>query len=86
MTKTKLIWVRLKGPQTPRPGAKLRVQLEQNVDGRPLHPVGYGEGLSGRAGATEAHRHEGGPYAAELVREDMIDAVFWGSKPTLRLR
>ena len=27
-----------------------------------------------------------GRSAAELVREDMIDAVFWGSKPTLRLR
>jgi hypothetical protein len=28
---TKTIWVRPKGPQAPRPGAKLRVQLEQNV-------------------------------------------------------
>lgn len=27
-----------------------------------------------------------GRSATELVREDMIDAVFWGSKPTLRLR
>ena len=85
MTKTKLIWVRLKGHQTPRPGAKLRVQLEQNVDGRPLHPVGYGEGLSGRALLRLIDTKEG-RSAAELVREDMIDAVFWGSKPTLRLR
>ena len=29
---------------------------------------------------------EAGRVAAEMVREDMIDAVFWGSKPTLRLR
>ena len=42
-----LIWVRPKGPQAPRPGTKLRVQLEQNVDGRPLHPVGDAEIFKG---------------------------------------
>ena len=66
--------------QTPRPGAKLRLELEQNVDGWPLHPPGHAESFG--AGATEAHRHEGGPHAAELVREYMIDAVSWGSKRT----
>jgi hypothetical protein len=29
---------------------------------------------------------EAGRVAAEMLREDMIDAVFWGSNPTLRLR
>jgi hypothetical protein len=29
---------------------------------------------------------EAGRTAAELLREDCLDAVFWGSKPTLRLR
>ena len=55
------------------------------MDGRPLHPVGYGEGLSGRALLRLIDTKEG-RSATELVREDMIDAVFWGSKPTLRLR
>jgi len=86
MTKTKLIWVRPKGPQTPRPGAKLRVQLEQNVDGRPLHPVGYAEVFRGGRALLKLIDTKEGRIAAELVREDMIDAVFWGSKLTLRLR
>jgi hypothetical protein len=30
---TKLIWVRPKGPQTPRPGSKLRVRLQKDMHG-----------------------------------------------------
>jgi hypothetical protein len=40
---TTTLWVRPKGP-APQPGARIRVQLAQNVDGRPhgrpLHTVG----------------------------------------------
>jgi hypothetical protein len=82
---TKLVWVQPKG-QAPRPGTRLRIQLQQDVDGRPLHPVGYAEVYrGGRALLKLADRQEG-RIAAELVREDMIDVVFWGSEPTLRLR
>lgn len=84
---TTKLWVRLKGPQAPRPGTKLRVQLEQDVDGRPLHTVGTAEIFrGGHALLTLTQASAAGRVAAELLREDMIDAVFWASKPTLRLR
>jgi hypothetical protein len=85
MTKTKL-WVRPKGPQAPRPGTKLRVHLEQNVDGRPLHAVGSAEVFEGGLALLKLIDTEAGRTAAELLREDCLDVVFWGSKPTLRLR
>ena len=70
----------------PRPGTRLRVQLEQNVGGRPLHAVGWAEVY--RCGRTllKLTDTEAGRVAAELLREDCLDAVLWGSKPTLRLR
>jgi hypothetical protein len=73
---TKLIWVRPKGPQAPRPGTRLRVQLEQNLDGRPLHPVGYAEVFQGGLALLKLTDTEAGRIAAELLREDCLDAVF----------
>jgi hypothetical protein len=40
----------------------------------------------GRALLKLTEGTEAGRVAAELWREDCLDAVFWGSKPTLRLR
>jgi hypothetical protein len=72
MTKTTR-WVRPKGPQAPRPGTKLRVQLEQNVDGRPLHPVGSAEVFEGGLALLKLTDTEAGRIAAELLREDCLD-------------
>ena len=86
---TQTVWVRPKGPAPP-PGTKLRVQLAQNVDGRPhgrwLHTVGEATIYRGGAALLKLIDTEAGRVAAEMVREDMIDALIWGSKPTLRLR
>ena len=83
---TKTIWVRPKGLQVPRPGTRLRVQLEQNVGGRPLHTVGWAEVYRGGRTLLKLTDTEAGRVAAELLREDCLDAVLWGSQPTLRLR
>ena len=83
---TKLIWVRRKGPQAPRPGTKLRVQLEQNVHGRPLHTVGSAEIYQGGRALLRLTDTQEGRVAAELLREDCLDVQLWGSQPTLRLR
>jgi hypothetical protein len=86
---TTTLWVRPKGP-APRPGTVLRVQLAQYVDlrphGRPLHTVGEATIYGGGAALLKVIDTEAGRVAAEMLREDMIDAVFWGSNPTLRLR
>ena len=82
-----IIWVRPKGPQTPKPGTKLRVQLEQNVDGRPLHTVGEATVYDGGqvvVKLTEAS--QAGRVAAELLKEGCLTAWYWGSAPRLRLR
>jgi hypothetical protein len=86
---TQTIWVRPKGLHAPRPGTRIAVQLEQNVppSGRPLHRVGWAmvyEGGQVVLKLTEAS--EAGRVAVALLREDMIDAVFWGSEPKVRLR
>jgi hypothetical protein len=47
MAEKRIIWVRPKGLQTPSPGTKLRVVLEQNVDGRHLHNIGEAEVFEG---------------------------------------
>ena len=87
MTKAKLVqWVRLKGPQAPQPGSKLYVQLEQNVDGRPIHPVGHATVYEGGRAVVRLADTQEGRVAAELLREDCLDAVLWGSQPRLRLR
>ena len=83
---TKTIWVRPKGPQAPRPGTKLRVQLEQYVHGRSLHTVGSAEVYEGGRALLKLIDTQAGRDAAELLREDCLDAVLWGSQPTLRLR
>jgi hypothetical protein len=83
---TQTVWVRPKGPQAPRPGTKLRVQLEQNVHGRPLHNVGSAEIHEGGRALLKLTSSEAGRVAVELLREGCLDAAFWGSKPTLRLR
>ena len=80
-----IIWVRPEGP-APRPGTKVRVQLAQNVDGRPLHHVGYATAYEGGRALLKLIDTQAGREAAKLLREDCLDAVFWGSKPTLRLR
>jgi hypothetical protein len=87
MTKTKLIyWVRPVGPQAPRPGSKLVVQLQQNMHGRPLHTVGRAEIHEGGWALLKLTDTQEGRVAAELLREDCLDVVLWGSQPTLRLR
>jgi hypothetical protein len=74
------------GTQVPRAGTKLRVQLAPNVDGRSLHPVGDAEIFEGGLALLTLTDTEAGRIAAELLGEDCLDAVIWGSKPTLRLR
>ena len=80
------LWVRPKGPQRPRPGTKLRVQLEQNVNGRPLHAVGEGEVYEGGRALVRLIDTSAGVEAAILLQEGLVDPVYWGSQPTLRLR
>jgi hypothetical protein len=49
--------------------------------------VGHAEIFEGgRALLKLTEGTEAGRVAAELLREDCLGAVFWGSKPTLRLR
>jgi hypothetical protein len=82
----RLIWVRPKG-QAPRPGTTLHVVLEQNVDGRQLHTVGEAEVFEGgRALLKITQASSAGRVAGALMADDMLDAVFWGSRPTVRLR
>jgi hypothetical protein len=84
---TKTIWVRPMGLLTPPPGTEFRVFLEQDVDGRPLRFVGKGTVYRGNQAClqiTEASK--AGRLAVELLREQIVDPVFWGSTPTLRLR
>lgn len=83
---TQTVWVRPKGPRAPPPGTEVRIQLEQNLGGRPLHLVGVAELFEGGRALLKLTDTEAGRVAAELLREDCLDAVFWGSKPTLRLR
>jgi hypothetical protein len=86
VTEKRLIWVRPKG-QAPRAGTTLRVVLEQNVGGRQLHTVGEAEVYEGgRALLKITQASSAGRVAGELAAEEMLDAVFWGSRPTVRLR
>jgi hypothetical protein len=48
--------------------------------------VGSAEVFEGGLALLKLIDTEAGRTAAELLREDCLDAVFWGSKPTLRLR
>jgi hypothetical protein len=70
----------------PRPGTKLVVQLEQNIGGRPLHVVGEATVHVGNRVVVNLHDSEAGRDAAALLREGCVDAAYWGSQPTLRLR
>ena len=86
MTEKRIIWVRPKG-QAPRAGTTLRVVLEQNVGGRQLHKVGEAEIFEGgRVLLKITQASLAGRVAGELIAEEMLDAVFWGSSPTIRLR
>jgi hypothetical protein len=86
VTEKRLIWVRPKG-WAPRPGTTLRLVLEQNVGGRQLHTVGEAEVYEGgRALLKITQTSSAGRVAGALVEEDMLDVVFWGSRPTVRLR
>ena len=79
--------MRPKGLQTPRPGTKLRVQLELPMEGRRLHRVGEAEIVRGDAvllRLTEASA--AGRTAVEWLREGYLEPQYWGSASTLRLR
>lgn len=79
MTKTKL-WVRPKGPQAPRPGTKLRVQLAQNVNGKPLHSVGHATVYEGGRVCVELIDTSAGVEAAILLREGLVDPTYWARR------
>jgi hypothetical protein len=76
---TTIRWVRPKGP-VPQFGTRLRIQLEQNVGGRPLHFVGYAEVYGDRAVLKITDSSEAGRVAAELLREGLVDPTYWGAK------
>lgn len=79
-------WVHPMGVQTPKPGTKLKVQLEQDIDGRPVRRVGWA--VVYRSGVllelTEASN--AGRAAVALLEEDCVDAWYHGSEPKVRLR
>lgn len=84
---TAFFWVQPKGLQSPPPGTTLHVVLEQIVDGRPLHSVGRATVYTGNQVCVRLPEGSvAGRVAAELLREDCLDAWYWGSEPTLRLR
>jgi hypothetical protein len=56
------------------------------VHGRPLHAVGEATVYRGGRALLRLIDTEEGRVAAELLREDCLDAVLWGSQPTLHLR
>jgi hypothetical protein len=56
------------------------------MHGRSLHGVGLAEIHEGGRALLKLPDTEEGRVAAALLREGCLDAVFWGSKPTLRLR
>jgi hypothetical protein len=83
---TSFHWVQPRG-QSPKPGTKLHVTLEQLIDGRPLHGVGRATVYPGNQVCVRLPEgSEAGRTAAEMLREGLVDAVYWGSAPTLRLR
>jgi hypothetical protein len=82
-----IAWVQPKGPQSPKPGTTLHVVLEQIVDGRPLHSVGRATVYDNNQVCVRLPEgSEAGRVAAEMLREGLVDATYWGSAPTLRLR
>ena len=83
---TKTIWVRPKGPQRPSPGTRVRVELAQDINGRPLHSVGHATVYRPDQVCVELIDTSAGVEAAILLREDLVDVLWWGSQPTLRLR
>ena len=83
---TTTIWVQPKGVQAPRPGTKVAVQLQQDVGGRPLHRVGEAEIYEGGKALVRLIDTSAGVEAAILLQEGLVDPVYWGSQPTLRLR
>ena len=57
------------------------------VDGRPLHSVGRATVYPGNQVCVRLPEGSvDGRLAAELLREDCLDAWYWGSWPTHRLR
>ena len=69
------------------PFTTLHVVLEQIVDGRPLHSVGRATVYEGNQVCVQLPEGSvAGRLAAEVLREDCVDACYWGSRPTLRLR
>ena len=86
---TAIFWVEPKGFQSPAPGTMLHVVLEQTVDGRPLHSVGRAEVYEGNKVCVRLPEgSKAGRLASELLREQLVDAWYWGSaaRRILRLR
>lgn len=81
---TQTIWVRPLG-RAPSPGTKLRVELQQDVGGRPLHSVGHATVYEGGRVCVELIDTSAGVEAAILLREGLVDPTFWGSSPVVRL-
>lgn len=65
----------------PRPGTTLRVQLEQNVSGRPLHAVGEAEVYEGGRALVRLIDTSAGVEAAILLREGLVDPVYLSRSP-----
>lgn len=70
---------------TPRSSVP-RVVLEQNINGRPLHAVGHATVYGRDQVCVELIDTSAGVEVAILLREGLVDPVYWGSQPTLRLR
>jgi hypothetical protein len=63
------------------------VVLEQIVDGRSHHTVGEATVYDGNQVVLKlTESSQAGRVAVQLLREDCVDPVYWGSQPTLRLR
>lgn len=71
-----------------KPGTKLRVELDQIVDGR------RGPHFCGEAEVYEGNKlklslitiSEAGRAAIAFLADDILDAQLWGSTPVVRLR
>ena len=71
----------------PRPGTKLRVQLAQYVDRMAdRFTTWLGHDYEGGTALVRLIHTSAGVEAAILLREGLVDPVYWGSLPTLRLR
>ena len=83
----KTVWVRMTGVRTPPPlGTEIKAYLEQDIDGRPIRFCGKATCYGDRAVVRISEHSKAGATAIALLEDDCLDAVYWGSTPTLRLR